>query len=438
MRSLLRLSTGLCAGALFIYPAAALANMGNTATTYGLLPTDIASAQALSMFNTQVSTTYYNPAYLAHSTKSELTAGLMHAEHNLKADSQQFGTYTVQDDPTQQVLLGLKADLSDLTELGQPMYLGVMIGSEKFGDELLAFGSRTDADGQYFNYGRQPLFLSIGVGTHIWRGLDIGIGTKVTLKSEASLVAQTNLAGETEYEELNVSAKPVIRPVISMNFDWEETFCPDAQCWYDGLETAFAFKGYSDSSVEVNANTIIPGTIPDPGLFIDIATVDSYQPNIYTLGMQLKRDKWRLGLAVEMQEWSALEDELNNDTVKNNLGLEFDDIVIPRIGAEYYLNDTFTLTGGVAFEESPLANDVNPEVNYLDADRTVIGLGVSATFDHVYGLVHPLRVDLGYQHHLMDQREFQIKSSQPTALNDDVVETAGDVNVFAGSISMQF
>ena len=41
-------------------------------------------------------------------------------------------------------------------------------------------------------------------------------------------------------------------------------------------------------------------------------------------------------------------------------------------------------------------------------------------------------------YHLMDQREFQIKSSQPTALNDDVVETKGDVNVFAGSISMQF
>ena len=181
----------------------------------------------------------------------------------------------------------------------------------------------------------------------------------------------------------------VIRPVISMNFDWEETFCPDAQCWYDGLETAFAFKGYSDSSVEVNANTIIPGTIPDPGLFIDIATVDSYQPNIYTLGMQLKRDKWRLGLAVEMQEWSALEDELNNDTVKNNLGLEFDDIVIPRIGAEYYLNDTFTLTGGVAFEESPLANDVNPEVNYLDADlgnqTHPVGLGGGSYLEAYYG-----------------------------------------------------
>ncbi|HAD65390.1 MAG TPA: aromatic hydrocarbon degradation protein, partial [Alcanivorax sp.] len=54
MRTYLRVCTGLTAGALFLAPSVALANMGNTATTYGLLPTDIASAQALSMFNTQV------------------------------------------------------------------------------------------------------------------------------------------------------------------------------------------------------------------------------------------------------------------------------------------------------------------------------------------------------------------------------------------------
>ena len=49
MRTYLRVCTGLTAGALFLAPSVALANMGNTATTYGLLPTDIASAQALSM-----------------------------------------------------------------------------------------------------------------------------------------------------------------------------------------------------------------------------------------------------------------------------------------------------------------------------------------------------------------------------------------------------
>ncbi|MGB1765495.1 MAG: aromatic hydrocarbon degradation protein, partial [Alloalcanivorax xenomutans] len=48
----------LGAAALLLAPAIASANMGNIATSYGVLPSDVATVQALSMFNTQVSTTY--------------------------------------------------------------------------------------------------------------------------------------------------------------------------------------------------------------------------------------------------------------------------------------------------------------------------------------------------------------------------------------------
>ncbi|WP_332248858.1 hypothetical protein [Alcanivorax jadensis] len=65
----------------------ALASMGNIGTTYGVLPSDIASAQALSLFNDQVSATYYNPAALARDSRGELTTGLMHADHELRAES---------------------------------------------------------------------------------------------------------------------------------------------------------------------------------------------------------------------------------------------------------------------------------------------------------------------------------------------------------------
>lgn len=41
---------GLASGALFCTPLAT-ANMGNIASTYGVLPQDLASAQALSLFN---------------------------------------------------------------------------------------------------------------------------------------------------------------------------------------------------------------------------------------------------------------------------------------------------------------------------------------------------------------------------------------------------
>src|SRR5690606_27525923 len=93
------LNRGLGAAALLLAPAIACANMGNLGTTYGVMPSDVATVQALSMFNTQVSTAYYNPAFLARDTRGEMTAGLMHADPNLKADSQNHGKYKVQDDP---------------------------------------------------------------------------------------------------------------------------------------------------------------------------------------------------------------------------------------------------------------------------------------------------------------------------------------------------
>ena len=65
----------------------AFASMGNIGTTYGVLPTDVASAQALSMFNTKVSSVYYNPAYLAKDPRGELTMGILHADHELRLNS---------------------------------------------------------------------------------------------------------------------------------------------------------------------------------------------------------------------------------------------------------------------------------------------------------------------------------------------------------------
>jgi hypothetical protein len=63
------------------------AGMGNIGTSYGVLPSDIASAQSLSMFNTQVSSSYYNPAYLVKDPREELTVGIMHSGQELRASS---------------------------------------------------------------------------------------------------------------------------------------------------------------------------------------------------------------------------------------------------------------------------------------------------------------------------------------------------------------
>ena len=433
---------------------AAYASMGNIGTTYGVLPSDVASAQALSMFNTQVSAVYYNPAYLTKDPRGELTTGLLHAEHELRATSlgganppNRSGGDVLQDSPSQHTLIGMKTDLSSLTKFNHPIFFGVMIGVEKYGEEMLAFESQTSREGQYFEYGRQPLFLNLGGATTLWRGIDIGASARITLHSEAELVATTNLAGETRYEELNVSAKPSIRPILSATVDMAETFCPDNEgCWLDGFETAFAFRGYSNTNTTVDAQTVIPGTIAPPGLNLKVTTLDSYQPNIYSAGLLYGGERFRVGASVEMQQWSDLEEEFDSDTIKDQAvnsevgTLEFQDIVVPRLGAEFELNDTFMLTGGVAYSESPLESNASLDVNYLDADKWIVGLGLTAKYKNPHFLAYPVRLDFGYQYQKLEAREFDLYATNSPTYPEpyETVEADGDVHVFSGSVTLKF
>ena len=128
-----KLLPAVLAGAGVMSVSPAMASMGNIGTTYGVLPSDLASAQALSLFNSQVSATYYNPAYLAHDDRGELTTGLLHADHELRASSLggaaplPRNSDVLQDSPSQHTLLGMKTDLSSLTRFNHPMYLGFML-----------------------------------------------------------------------------------------------------------------------------------------------------------------------------------------------------------------------------------------------------------------------------------------------------------------------
>lgn len=430
--------------ALTLIAAPATANMSNMPSTYGLLPGDIASAQATSLFSNQVSTLFYNPAALARDSRGELTFGFLHADHDLKAESRggaspiTRSSDTIQDTPAQDVLIGMKTNLSSLTDYNHPIYFAFMAGVEKYGKELMAFKSETSDEGQYLNYGRQPLFLSLGGATTLWRGIDVGASVRVTLQSEAQLIAETDLAGNTQYEKLNVSAKPVIRPILGTNINWGKTFCEN-DCWLSNLETAISWRAFSNTRTTVNANTVIPGTIPAPGLTLAIRTLDSFQPETVSAGIRYNFGKTRLAVGAEYQAWSRLESELRKDTIKDTSGANFQDIVIPRIGLEYDLSETLMFTTGLAWEPTPLESRRSLDVNYLDADRIIFGFGIAANIKKIPVLSQPVRLDLGYQFHHLDSREFDLTTSRPGVPSPyETVNARGDVHVFAGSVTLKF
>lgn len=419
----------------------ASASMGNIGTTYGVMPVDVATAQSLSMFNEQVSATYYNPAYLTSDERGELTAGVLHAEQELRSSRSDADGDIISDSPSQHVLIGMKTNLGSLTRFKHPIYLGFIAGVEKYGKEMLAFSSQTSETGQYLQYGKEPLFLNIGGATPLWRGISGGFSVRVTLEAAAQLDAVSTLGGETSRERLSVNAEPSLKSILGTTIKWGDTFCPDSNCFLDGWESALTYRTKSSASTSVDSNIIVTQTIPDPGLSLAVATIDSFQPETIAIGTQYKGDGWRIGGSIEQQNWSELEDEFAGESIKdqesvsaaNRIG--FDDILIPRIGAEYQLSRNFALRGGLAYEESPLKTTRNPELNYLDTDKIVVGLGISATYERTRLLAYPVRLDIGYQYQQLQDRDFTIVDFDG---NEQQATADGEIHVVSGSITLKF
>ena len=153
-----------------------------------------------------------------------------------------------------------------------------------------------------------------------------------------------------------------------------------------------------------------------------------------------------LALAVEQQNWQDLEGKLDRDTIKDQAvrgqpgQLTFQDVIIPRIGTEFRLNENFSFTGGVAYSESPLESNASVDVNYLDTDKWIIGLGVTAKYKKTRFLAFPVRFDLAYQHQILEDRTFDIYDTQSAVYPQpsEQVEASGDVNVISGSITLKF
>lgn len=426
-------------------PGISQAAMSDNATTFGLLPADMATAQSFSLFSDQVSATWYNPASLTRGPEGELTGGMLHSEPTLEVESH-GGTNAptrrgdvLNDTRSQQVLIGMKKDLSDLTEFDHPIYFGFMAGVEKFGKDLMAFESKVADEGQFMRYNRQPLFLTLGGGTNIWRGVDIGASIRLTLEADAKMDTKSDLAGNTSEEDISVVAEPMITPVLGFNVRAGETFCSKTPCALDKLDLALSFRGESKSSTNVNANAVIPGTVPEPGLDLIIETIDSYQPPMASLGGKYQWGKANIAVSADFQAWSELDEELEKDTIKDQANLEFDDVVVPRVGLEYQLTDHLTLRTGAYYSESPLKSETSREVNYVDNDRAVVGLGGSMDIADPPILAYPLRLDFGYQyHHLMD-RDFTLTGTNENGdPYEENVTAGGEVHAASVSFTVKF
>lgn len=428
----------------------ALAGAGDAASTYGLGPANAGSAQAFSAFEPGAWALYYNPAAMARSPEGELSVVLQHGDQELRAKSLGGSDPLVRqndilsDTSSELLLLGIKTRIGGASETTRPMYLGINVGLDEYASNILPFQANTAEEGQFMRYQSQPLYLAFGAAVRdLVRGVDAGFSARLTLAAKARLEAVSDLAGNTDSEQLSLEGSPGLSPALGLNIRMSELFCGSSPCMpfgLDRLEAAVFWRDASDYEVSVDANVVIPGVVPDPGLDLALSTIDSFQPEVFGGSLLLPLGKFELVASLEQQKWSELESKFAGDSVRNQANMQFVDVTVPRLGASFRWSDQLRLFGGVALEDSPLKSSRSQDVNFLDSDKMVLGVGGDYRLDSAPVINAPVVLSLAYQYQKLDKRDFELTSinspSDPAPF--ETVRADGDIQVISLSASVKF
>ncbi len=438
----------------------AQAGMGTVANTFGLLPGDVGSSQASSLFSEEASAAYYNPAALAQTELTQFTPGYLYVSPELRLHSRggsnpptRTGS-VLSDEKNNQVVIGLKLYLNNISPQDHNISWGLVMAVEDDGKTMLNIEDETSQEGQFMQYGEKPIFVSSSVGAEIRDGWFIGAGSRMNVHGTAPAYVESTLDGQTSHEIVNVQGSTTFSALVGTLLDFGKLFCEDknrALC-KPGLKLAAAYRQESFYSLELNAVAVIPGTINPPGVPLNVFALDVYMPSIIALGARYPiNDKWFMDFTYELQRWSDLTDKLKSkpglNSIKDQANAQFQDISVPRFALNYkglkeYFNlndrDDLTLIFGFALEESALKDGLTPDVNWLDNDRTVLSIGTTYTLGHSTFLNNPLSFTAAYQYHMLDDREFQLSNSDAPTEPFETVNADGEVSIMSFGLNLRF
>jgi long-subunit fatty acid transport protein len=82
----------------------------------------------------------------------------------------------------------------------------------------------------------------------------------------------------------------------------------------------------------------------------------------------------------------------------------FQDIFVPRVGAEYTFNEHVAARMGYFYKPSPVPDQTGRN-NYADSDRHGVSVGVGVSFHDPWGLLKkPILIDAAFQTQILEHR----------------------------------
>ncbi|MEO8005602.1 MAG: outer membrane protein transport protein [Betaproteobacteria bacterium] len=162
------------------------------------------------------------------------------------------------------------------------------------------------------------------------------------------------------------------------------------------------------------------------------SNADLTLPESFSLSLSQKlNDQWEFLADATFTKWSQI-DQINvvnstNGTLRDVLHLDFDDTWRYSIGANYKLNDSWILKGGVAYDQSPVKGASSRTVRLPDNDRTWLSIGAAVK------IRDSGKLDIGYSHLFIKDADINFTRSQQVPGQTTPLAAPGTASTVAGS-----
>ena len=155
-------------------------------------------------------------------------------------------------------------------------------------------------------------------------------------------------------------------------------------------------------------------------------------PESFSISLAQKlNEQWEFLADATFTKWSQIGRvsvvNSTNGTLRDVLNLNFDDTWRYSIGANYKLNDSWTLKGGLALDMSPVKDASSRTVRLPDNDRTWISIGAAMK------VKESGKLDVGYSHLFIKDADINFTRSQQAPNLTTPTPAPGTASTVAGS-----
>ncbi len=271
----------------------------------------------------------------------------------------------------------------------------------------------------YLRYGREAertmVLSGVGLG-FMDDAFGIGLGTNATFGGEGKvLVKDVQVSTDPQSPDGQSIMDLKLNPVLLMGLYFSPgKLIPAAK----GVEFGFNYRQKSKLDISPFSTTAVTdaGGIP---LNLQLSIFGYWQPDTYTLGTAINIGKKAMvSFDLEYQEWAEYEVSIDMAANHSDILPSLDNIIVPKFGLQYKINDPATLLLGYYYQPSFIPGKaVTGDVNWMDNDKHVVSFGLKWRLPAPTRMQRPVDLSIGYQLQYLERRN--VDKIAPDSLNPD-------------------